>query len=280
MWGDSMKSASVSLAVLLCLALCPPAFAQDARAADFWAACRNGDVAKVKEFLDAGMDPNTRFDTGITPLHAAAMRGQVEVAKLLVERGASLNLRDDSIGVTPLGIALFFGPPAVANYLLTQAQEDHDVLLLFGVFRNQQPWVEAALKSNLRPQDLTRALAVAKARPKPNADIVALLEKAGAQPPAALTPEQLSRFVGQYADATHMELEVVLRDGKLIGTGGSGFSEFFEQELVPLAPDLVFVSSSPTTIFQFEGAGKQFDLAKMSMPGVTFSLQRSGGRAQ
>ncbi len=275
-----MKCASIFLVAALCLALCPTASAQDTRLDEFWAACRNGDAAKVKEFLDAGMDPNARFDANLTPLHAAAMRSQVEVAKLLVERGADLSLRDDSIGMTPLGVSLFFGSPAIVNFLLTQSKEDLDVALLFGVFRNQPAWVETALQTNPSAGDLSRALAVAKAQKKPNDDIIALLEKAGAQPPAPLTPEQLQRFIGNYADATHMELDVVLRDGKLIGSGGSGFSEFFEQELVPLAADRLFVSSSPTTAYQFAGAEEQFDRAKMIMPGVTYSLQRTGGKAQ
>lgn len=276
-----MKRASVLLVAVLCLALCSPAAAQEARLKDFWAACRSGDVAKVREFLDNGISVNVRFDAGITPLFAAAMRGQIEVAKVLVERGADLSVRDDSYRMTPLGASLFFGQPAVAEFLMPLSKHDLDVALLFGVFRNQPRLVEAGLKSKPSAADLTRAIAVAKRRPEPNAEIVGLLEKAGAAMPAALKPEDLVRFSGYFKDATQMELEIVVRDGKLIGTGGSSFEAFFEQEMLPLAPDLLMVTSDPTLTYKFAGSGQQFDRATMRFfSAMALELKRTEGTAK
>jgi len=277
-----MKRTWIPLALALCLCLAASSVAaQDAKLKDFWAACRNGEVAKVREFLDSGISVNARFDAGITPLFAAAMRGQVEVAKLLVERGADLSLRDDSYRMTPLGAALFSGQPAVAEYLMPLTKHDLDVALLFGVLRNQPKLVEAGLKSQPSAADLTRALAVAKRRPEPNAEIVALLEKAGAAMPAELKPEEISRFTGYFKDASQMELEIVLRDGKLIGTGGSSFEAFFEQEMVSLAPDLLMVSSDPTLTYKFAGSGKQYDRATMQFfSALALELKRTEGNAK
>ncbi|MGH9859473.1 MAG: ankyrin repeat domain-containing protein, partial [Candidatus Acidiferrales bacterium] len=128
--------------------------AQDERTSEYWAACRNGDVAKVREMLDAGMHVDTRFDAGMTPLAAAALRDQVAVAKLLVERGARLDLRDDSYQLTPLGYAIMFGQSKTVEFLLPRSTEDMDVALLFGVFRNQPALVERALQSKPTPPEL------------------------------------------------------------------------------------------------------------------------------
>jgi ankyrin repeat protein len=57
------------------------------------AATLANDVAAVRNRLAAGDDPNTRDDHGWTPLMYAAMRGQTEVARVLVEGGADVNVR-------------------------------------------------------------------------------------------------------------------------------------------------------------------------------------------
>jgi Ankyrin repeats (3 copies) len=57
-----------------------------------------GGVDAVRKLLDAGADPNRFNPPGAhshsTPLHQAAAGGQVEVARLLLERGARTDLRD------------------------------------------------------------------------------------------------------------------------------------------------------------------------------------------
>jgi ankyrin repeat protein len=50
----------------------------------------------MKNLLDAGADPNfPERDGGMTPLMLAAQDGQLEAAKLLIESGASLTLKDE-----------------------------------------------------------------------------------------------------------------------------------------------------------------------------------------
>lgn len=250
--------------------------AQDARTSEFWTACRNGDVAKVREMLDAGMDANARFDAGMTPLAAAALRDQVEVAKLLVERGARLDLRDDSYQLTPLGYAIMFGQSKVVEFLLPRSTEDMDVALLFGVFRNQPALVERALQNKPAPPELARAWQIAKNTKRD--DILATLEKAGAQAPPVLKPEELARFAGTFEGRLQLELEIVVRDGKLIGSGGSGFDAFFEEELVPVSNDLLFRSQFPITTFRFEGPRRGFERVTMARPGHAEKLTRKGER--
>src|SRR5213080_2743045 len=54
------------------------------------AALRN-DEAAARERLDAGDDPNASDPEGFTPLHLAAQENAVDVARLLLGRGAEVD---------------------------------------------------------------------------------------------------------------------------------------------------------------------------------------------
>jgi ankyrin repeat protein len=54
--------------------------------------------------IQAGADVNAVDQVGRTPLHAAAERGQRELAAELLAKGARVNPRDE-YGRTPLGLA-------------------------------------------------------------------------------------------------------------------------------------------------------------------------------
>jgi uncharacterized protein len=56
-------------------------------------AAATGDIAKVNEFLASGADVNERNSHGVTPLMAAAYKGNTELAQFLVEKGADVNAR-------------------------------------------------------------------------------------------------------------------------------------------------------------------------------------------
>jgi len=65
-------------------------------------AARRIDLAKM--LIARGANPNTRADTGLTPLHSAAGNGQVDFATLLLSAGADISAADDR-GRTPLTLA-------------------------------------------------------------------------------------------------------------------------------------------------------------------------------
>eukprot|EP01114_Cavostelium_apophysatum_P019333 TRINITY_DN6200_c0_g1_i1.p1 TRINITY_DN6200_c0_g1~~TRINITY_DN6200_c0_g1_i1.p1 ORF type:complete len:303 (+),score=45.08 TRINITY_DN6200_c0_g1_i1:132-911(+) len=73
-----------------------------AAAYEIFEACKGNKLARVKELLDAGADPNmTDFDTASTPLHYACTNGSKQCIELLLERGATINCSNDK-GTTPL----------------------------------------------------------------------------------------------------------------------------------------------------------------------------------
>ncbi|HZT89646.1 MAG TPA: ankyrin repeat domain-containing protein [Stellaceae bacterium] len=71
--------------------------------------------------IDTGENPDRYNPEGThghaTPLHQAALAGHGAVVRLLVERGARLDIRDTVWNQTPLGWALHGGKTTIADYL-------------------------------------------------------------------------------------------------------------------------------------------------------------------
>lgn len=87
-------------------------------------AAQHGHADVVWLLLDAGEDPNRYNPDGYhshsTPLHQAVWSDHVDVVRLLVERGARLDIRDTIYDGTPLGWAIYGGRTAIAEYLRAQ----------------------------------------------------------------------------------------------------------------------------------------------------------------
>jgi ankyrin repeat protein len=89
-------------------------------------AAQHGHVDIVRLLLDAGEDPNRYNPDGnhshSTPLHQAVLAGHEAVVRLLVERGARLDIRDIIYQGTPLGWAIHAGHLEIETYLRAQVQ--------------------------------------------------------------------------------------------------------------------------------------------------------------
>lgn len=81
-------------------------------------AARNGDVRSLRDWLDAGGNPNQYDVEGWTPLLAAAVRGNEEAVALLLDRGADPDMRHRESGALPIHFAGHSGSIAVASKLL------------------------------------------------------------------------------------------------------------------------------------------------------------------
>jgi hypothetical protein len=86
-----------------------------------------GHTEIVHMLLDAGEDPSRYNPPGFhahsTPLHQAALAGHEAAVRLLVERGARLDLKDTVWQGTPEGWASHGGKTRVAHYLRTQMEQ-------------------------------------------------------------------------------------------------------------------------------------------------------------
>jgi ankyrin repeat protein len=90
-------------------------------------AALQGNVAQVKQLLDAGASPDFACH-GVTPLIACSLAGHKEVAELLLARGANVNFRSEK------------GPTA----LMTAAANDHAELVQFLLDHDAEPNLKAS----------------------------------------------------------------------------------------------------------------------------------------
>lgn len=91
---------------------------------DIWLATATGNIEAVRTLL-ADMDVNQRNpDTGTTLLTLAALFGQAEIAKLLLDSGADVNGRNYQNGSSALHAAAFLGQADIVRLLL---EHDADV---------------------------------------------------------------------------------------------------------------------------------------------------------
>jgi hypothetical protein len=89
-------------------------------------AAQFGQTGIVRLLLDSGVDPDRYNPRGAhshsTPLHEAALAGHEAIVRLLVERGARLDLPDVLWHGTPAGWARHAGHTKVAEYLEQQQE--------------------------------------------------------------------------------------------------------------------------------------------------------------
>ena len=78
-------------------------------------------LGTARLLLEAGEDPNRYNPVGChshsTPLHQAALAGHTEIVRLLMEHGASTDMRDIHFDATAIGWAEHGGHQAIADYL-------------------------------------------------------------------------------------------------------------------------------------------------------------------
>ncbi len=78
--------------------------------------------AVLRLLLDNGGDPRAATLTGLTPLSAAALRGDVEAMRLLIDRGAEIDTKNGA-GATALMAAATNGSPRAVQLLLEKGAD-------------------------------------------------------------------------------------------------------------------------------------------------------------
>ncbi len=85
-------------------------------------AARGGDVDQVKLLLSKGADVNLRNRMNWTPLHTAVQNRKHEVIELLIAEGADINAKNNR-GLTPLMAAVYIGQKDAVELLIAKGAD-------------------------------------------------------------------------------------------------------------------------------------------------------------
>ena len=178
-------------------------------------AARKGDAPAITRLLDEGVDVNTKFRYNATALFFACDAGNLEVVKVLLARGADMNLKDSFYGFTPLMLAVSPArtkTPAhteIAKLLIAKGAPGKDMALSAAIDDDDEGLAKVVLDSGgLTPAMLTESLEQARAGGKKKTG--ALLENAGAKPYVdfKLDAATLAKFAGTYGDVRGVEVAI------------------------------------------------------------------------
>ena len=112
-------------ALLLAAVLLLPvaAFAMEGeQQVDYTEALRDGNVKKVKKYLDSGVDVNEKFFAW-SALQIASNKNQLGVVKLLVERGAEVNYVHPMTKMSAAQMAAYDGYTDLVKYLSSKGAD-------------------------------------------------------------------------------------------------------------------------------------------------------------
>jgi ankyrin repeat protein len=90
----------------------------------FFYSIRVGDMTEVRKLLQDNPElANTREQKNVSALHVAAQLGHLDLASLLLDRGAQIESVCGNIGSTPLKYAVFFAQIDMVKLLLKRGAD-------------------------------------------------------------------------------------------------------------------------------------------------------------
>ena len=260
--------------VVLLFLLVGPAGGQgpssDATGAALLDAAQRNDLPGVLRALDAGADVNatTRYES--TALLLAARHVNFEMVKLLVDRGADLDVQDTFYRNTALGSALGGRHMELVRYLLDRGSPGADAVLPVAIGNDDFPLLDAALlRTDISDDVIVGAHALAVKTGKDEA--ADILSKAIEARPGArdfivsLPVSVLGEFPGSYRhESTGQSQTIVvdLTDGSLTARFGS------RRNLLFATSELSFIAPQMTgTDFRFERRDNVVERLLLTRPG-------------
>ncbi len=218
-------------------------------------AARAGDVATVRALLQQGADANEANGDGLTPLHAAAERGNAAIVELLMDRHAAIGAKTRIGNYTPLHLAALGAHTAVAEKLLEAGADPNAVTTNTGVTPlhlaaaalNGAETVAALLEHGADPN--AREIAAGQtplmfAAAENRADAIRELIRRGADPSVTtrvvdvLYSYALDRAAGQRLNRALDSIQIAER-------GGRDWTPSAEQVQAAIQAQRAFIASQP-----------------------------------
>ena len=165
-----------------------PAAVKPPTVKEFLALAAEGNTAKVREAIAAGMDPNTAAPTGLSALMLASFEGKIDTVKVLVDAGAKVNAHNE-LKRTALMMASSGPFVETVRYLLKKgadvnAVDSHESwsALMLAASEGQPEVCEVLLKAGANPTlvDDDGDTAASFAKKKGHSALVKTLEAAAA----------------------------------------------------------------------------------------------------
>jgi len=211
--GKGMSSSlrfHIVLTLLCGVGYCGSSLADDSpdelRAAELREAARMGDLATVTRLLDAGIPVDAPARNHVTPLMLAAERGNMDVVRLLLERGADLNAKESFFNSSVVAGALNYKRVEIAKLLLVRGAKDRAAALQWAVENSDVELARTALAlPGIEPLDLAAARRAAEE--KKDDGMVELLSRASVERravPVSVDAAILGRYTGRYRNEQHV----------------------------------------------------------------------------
>ncbi|MDE1148202.1 MAG: ankyrin repeat domain-containing protein [Azospirillaceae bacterium] len=136
-------------------------------------AIARGATAMMETLLDLGMPPDVGDDKNYRALHVAADHGAVDIARLLIARGAEVDALEQRYGGSPLTHAVYHGHAAMADLLAGHSRNFRGLCFAGAVDRLRALLTEETDRANRQdregepplfclPDDPAKAMAVAE----------------------------------------------------------------------------------------------------------------------
>lgn len=223
---------------------------------DLLAATRKGDIAQVKVLLDKGAAVNAKTRYNQTPLFFACDRGYLEIAKLLIERGADVDAKDNFYNATPLTWAMSKKNKEMIALLITKVVDPSDALRESIQFNNKELFQLILDKGKATPVMLSDALQMTELAKKTEMS-EALKAKGAKLNTYSIDAATLNDYAGSYSDGAQ-EFNFVVKDGKLTFQMGASLVPTAKDtfRLISQGMDIHFIrESDKVTSFKLPGRG-------------------------
>jgi outer membrane protein assembly factor BamB len=239
-------------------------------------AARNGDRARVVQLLDSGVDVNARARYDVTALAFAASRGHLDLVRLLVERGADVNVVDTFYKTRAVDGAVGNGHSEVAIYLLEHGSLGAQRVLSAGIREKHAGLVKAAVSTSELDGDAL-ATALQQAEKAGDATVIEIVRAAAAAKPAAkkasvtVPAAVLQSYAGTYRNETSALTVVIAATGNSLTATVQGQPPL---DLAPTSESAFAAVSVPNLTMSFAGRAGTVESMTVNQGGQQTVLQR------